>query len=305
MVKLWLIHSGEVSLPDQIATQLRMAVLSGDLRPGERLPSVRALARRFDLHHNTVSAAYRRLEQEGWVEVRRGSGVYVRERSSSAPEARALGLVSLEEAVAGLVAFARSMGVEGEELVRLVSVADRTRKTDRILLVEPDPELREIVLAELLAAKLKLPLSACDLDQLENELRPGTVVAALPSKSERVRAAMGDAGQFVVLKISSAAGSLAEHLPAKDAGTVKNALVGLASRWPQFLDVGRTMLLAAGVESEALVVRDARESGWAAGLATTAAVVCDCATAERLPRGAKPLVFRLVAEESIEQLRAL
>ena len=66
MVKLWLMHSGEVSLPDQIATQLRMAVLSGDLRPSERLPSVRALARRFGLHHNTVSAAYRRLEQEGW-----------------------------------------------------------------------------------------------------------------------------------------------------------------------------------------------------------------------------------------------
>ena len=47
MVKLWLMHSGEVSLPDQIATQLRMAVLSGELRPAERLPSVRALARRF------------------------------------------------------------------------------------------------------------------------------------------------------------------------------------------------------------------------------------------------------------------
>ena len=309
MVKLWLMHSGEVSLPDQIATQLRMAVLSGELRPGERLPSVRALARRFGLHHNTVSAAYRLLEQEDWVEARRGSGVYVRERSGNAPEARALGLVSLEEAVAGLVVFARSVGVEGEELARLVRAADRTGKTDRILLVEPEAELREIVVAELNSAKLKLPLHVCGFDEVQGELRPGTVVVAFPSKTERVRAAIGDAGgdagAFVMLKVSSAAVSLAEHLPASPAGVSKAALVGVASRWPQFLDVARTMLLAAGVEAEALIVRDAREHDWAAGLETTSAVVCDCATAERLPRGTRALVFRLVAEESIEQLRAL
>ena len=304
MVKLWLIHSGEVSLPDQIATQLRMAVLSGELRPGERLPSVRALARRFDLHHNTVSAAYRRLEQEGWVEVRRGSGVYVRERTSSAPEAQAMGRLSLEEAVAGLVAFARSVGVEGEELAQLVRTSGSKQLVERILLVEPDLELREIVLAELHAAKLKLPLTACDFEDLKTELDPGTVVVALPSKMQRVSEALGDSARVIPLKISSAAGSLAEHLPTKGAAVAK-ALVGLASRWPQFLDVGRTMLLAAGVEGEALVVRDARQPGWATGLETTSAVVCDCATAERLPRGAKALVFRLVAEESTEQLRSL
>jgi DNA-binding transcriptional regulator YhcF (GntR family) len=305
MVKLWLMHSGEVSLPDQIATQLRMAVLSGELRPGERLPSVRALARRFGLHHNTVSAAYRRLERESWVEVRRGSGVYVRERTGSAPEARALGLESLEEAVAGLVAFARSLGVEGEELAQQVRAAGSKRPVERILLVEPESELCEIVLAELAAARLNLPLAACGFEELPSKLRPGTVVVALPSKTGRVHTAMGEEGVFVPLKVSSAAGSLAEHLPARDAAAVKAVLVGLASRWPQFLEVGRTMLLAAGVEAEALVVRDAREPGWSAGLETASAVVCDCATAERLPRGAHALIFRLVAEESIEQLRAL
>src|ERR1700723_2328263 len=206
MVKLWLMHSGEVSLPDQIATQLRMAVLSGELRPGERLPSVRALARRFGLHHNTVSASDRRLEQEGWVEVRRGSGVYVRERSSSAPEARALGLVSLEEAVAGLVAYARSVGVDGEKLAQMVRATGQKPKAERILLIDPEPELREIVLAELAAAKLNLPAAGCGFEELAAELRPGTVVVSMPSKSERVRAALGDEGQFVMLKVSSAAG---------------------------------------------------------------------------------------------------
>jgi DNA-binding transcriptional regulator YhcF (GntR family) len=313
MVKLWLMHSGEVSLPDQIATQLRMAVLSGDLRPCERLPSVRVLARRFGLHHNTVSAAYRRLEQEGWVDVRRGSGVYVRERSGSAPEVRALGLESIEEAVASLVGFARSVGVEREELARLVRTANVKPITERILLVESDADLREIVMAELLAAKLNLPLAACGLEELQTELKagrngqlsPGTVVVTLPSKLERVSAAMGDKGALIALKISSAASSLAEHLPKADPSALKRVLIGLASSWPQFMDVGRTMLLAAGVEPEALVMRDAREPGWAMGLESTSAVVCDSATAERLPCGVRPIVFRLVADESMEQLRTL
>lgn len=303
MVKLWLVHSGEVSLPDQIATQLRMAVLSGELRPGERLPSVRALARRFGLHHNTVSAAYRRLEQEGWVAARRGSGVYVRERAASQPEARAMGLHSLEEAVAGLVGFARSMGINAEELQRLVAVAAGKSVVQRLLLFEPEPELREIVLAELRDARLGLEIAGCDGEAIA--LEPGTVVVAMPSKMERVRALLGQEERLIGLKVSSAAGSLMAHLPAAKAGVAKTSLVGIASRWPQFLDVGRTMLLAAGVEAEALLVRDAREQGWDAGFETTAAVVCDCATAQRLPRGVRALVFRLVAEDSIEELRAL
>jgi hypothetical protein len=44
MVQLWCIHSGEISLCEQMVTQLRMAVLSGELKPGERLPSGRGCA---------------------------------------------------------------------------------------------------------------------------------------------------------------------------------------------------------------------------------------------------------------------
>ena len=79
MVQLWLLHSGEVSLCEQMVTQVRMAVLSGALKPGERLLSVRALAHRYGIHRNTVSSAYQKLEQAKWLEMRPGSGVYVRE----------------------------------------------------------------------------------------------------------------------------------------------------------------------------------------------------------------------------------
>ena len=55
-VRFWFSPAGEVPIYRQVVTQVVLAILSGDLRPGERLPSTRELARRFSIHPNTVSA---------------------------------------------------------------------------------------------------------------------------------------------------------------------------------------------------------------------------------------------------------
>ena len=77
-----LILSRRTGIPvrDQLIVQLELRILDGTLAPGQKLPSVRALARRLKIHANTVSAAYRALEASGRVRLRRGSGVYVVER---------------------------------------------------------------------------------------------------------------------------------------------------------------------------------------------------------------------------------
>lgn len=54
------------------------AIADGRLRPGERLPTVRALAARLGLAANTVAAAYRALEGSGVIEGRGRSGTFVR-----------------------------------------------------------------------------------------------------------------------------------------------------------------------------------------------------------------------------------
>ena len=84
-MRLWLNRTGEVSLREQLITQVVLAILCKELLPGQRLPSTRDLARRFNIHANTASAAYRELEREGWLEFRHGSGVYVRATRPSAP----------------------------------------------------------------------------------------------------------------------------------------------------------------------------------------------------------------------------
>ncbi len=63
----------------RIAGDLRAAIKAGHLTPGEKLPSERALAERYEAARNTAREAIRLLADEGLVTVRHGSGVFVRE----------------------------------------------------------------------------------------------------------------------------------------------------------------------------------------------------------------------------------
>src|SRR6267142_5417018 len=91
-MQLWFARGSEVTIREQLVTQVILGILSDDLAPGQRLPSTRELARRFNLHPNTVSAGYRQLERDRWVEFRRGSGVYIRGSKPGAPLSSALAL---------------------------------------------------------------------------------------------------------------------------------------------------------------------------------------------------------------------
>jgi GntR family transcriptional regulator len=66
-------------LYDQIADRIRVAVASGELCAGDPLPSVRRLAGQLRVNPATVVQAYRALEAEGFVELRQGSGTYIRD----------------------------------------------------------------------------------------------------------------------------------------------------------------------------------------------------------------------------------
>jgi GntR family transcriptional regulator len=66
-------------LYEQIAARVRVAVAAGELTVGNPLPSVRELAKELRINPATVVQAYRQLEWDGFVEVRRGAGTFVRE----------------------------------------------------------------------------------------------------------------------------------------------------------------------------------------------------------------------------------
>jgi GntR family transcriptional regulator len=69
-------HNG-VPIYEQIVRQVKFAVAAGLLAPGERVPSVRELARELVINPNTVARAYRELQTEGILETVRGTGLEI------------------------------------------------------------------------------------------------------------------------------------------------------------------------------------------------------------------------------------
>jgi DNA-binding transcriptional regulator YhcF (GntR family) len=292
-MQLWFARGSEVSIREQLVTQVILGILSDDLAPGQRLPSTRELARRFKLHPNTVSAGYRQLQQERWVEFRRGSGVYI---AAEKPEVPLSPAVALDQIIATLFRSARKSGVTLPALRSRLRHWVELQPPDHFLLIEPDEELRRIVASEI-QQSAAWPVQGCDLADLPAAL-DGAIALALPNRAAAVRQALPPGSDLLTLEFRSVTASLAAYLPAPSA-----ALVGIASRWPNFLKIAHTMLIAVGFSPDALMVRDAAKPNWQRGLKQTAAVVCDSLTAAELPAGCRAIPFSLVSEPSIAELR--
>jgi GntR family transcriptional regulator len=73
----------------QIADAVRAAVAAGVYRPGESLPSLRAMAIQVHVNPNTVQRAYDELEREGLIYSQRGRGLFVAEQGTASAQSRA------------------------------------------------------------------------------------------------------------------------------------------------------------------------------------------------------------------------
>jgi GntR family transcriptional regulator len=63
----------------QIVEQVKQQVISGELKPGDQLPTVRALALELRVNFNTVARAYRLLDEAGIISTQQGRGTYILE----------------------------------------------------------------------------------------------------------------------------------------------------------------------------------------------------------------------------------
>ncbi len=108
-----------VPIVEQVHVEIRHAIASGILRPGDPLPTVRQLADDLGINLNTVARAYRLLESDGLVTSIRGRGSVVR----SAREAPAIAERSLKQqigqSIRALIADARLAGLKRGDLEAL------------------------------------------------------------------------------------------------------------------------------------------------------------------------------------------
>ena len=101
----------------QLMEQVKHAIETGALRPGEQLPGIRPVAEELVMNPNTVAKAYRELEHEGVIELRHGAGAFV----STLSRAKKLTdtLRAGQTIVAGAVDKLRARGLSDDEIRRL------------------------------------------------------------------------------------------------------------------------------------------------------------------------------------------
>lgn len=117
-----IIISNKSSKPlyEQIASQIRAAIISGELSAGEPIPSMRALAKSLHISVLTVQKAYEALQNEGFIETTAGKGCYVSAQNQDfyleEQQKR------IEEKFVEAIAIARSSGIKLDKLINLLTL---------------------------------------------------------------------------------------------------------------------------------------------------------------------------------------
>lgn len=110
----------------QICEQIKALILTGEMEPGQGLPSIRALAKDLRISVITTTKAYAELEQEGYIESVPGKGSFVAEQSKDLMRERRMRV--LEDKVLEAIAESKLLRLSLEdfvELVRLLYEEDR------------------------------------------------------------------------------------------------------------------------------------------------------------------------------------
>jgi DNA-binding transcriptional regulator YhcF (GntR family) len=164
----------DVPIREQIAEQIIFLIATEELKPAQTLPSVRELARRLKIHHNTVSRAYADLVRRGWLVAKKGCRLIVRSQDEFTRVTRAQDLDSMINAV---IRVAREGGHSLQELRDRVRKRLLAQPPDHLLVIDADSGLRQLLQEEIKRA-VPWPLRGCAPADLR--ATPGLAVGALP-----------------------------------------------------------------------------------------------------------------------------
>ena len=101
----------------QISDGIREQILSGVLRPGDKLPSVREMAAQLTINPNTIQRSYRELELQGWIATVQGKGCFVCGVPQGAEREQAELMRELDKTVEQLL----SLGITRQALIRYLT----------------------------------------------------------------------------------------------------------------------------------------------------------------------------------------
>ena len=275
---------------EQIISQISLGIVSGDLQAGEKLPSTREVARRFCIHQNTVSNAYRELAERGLVEFKKGSGVYVCENGNETSNA-------LDRLINRFFHAAAAEGYTPDEIKIALQKRTTAKPPKPFLIVESDAELLKILIAEVSDATDRR-VEGVSVEELPKvNLNDESQVLLIFDKTKNPEQTLPPDTNCIYLKANSVPDSMTGKTRPSD-----DDLIAVVSGWENFLTLAKMFLLAARIAPETLVLRSTNETNWQNGLQKVSLIICDSATAKEFPNDERVRVFQLIADSSLKEL---
>ena len=119
-MKITILPQGTMAIYEQIVNQLKNEIVTGELTPGEALPSIRMRAADLSVRVITTKRAYEELEKEGLIRSVAGKGFYVCESNKDYLKEKQL--MMLEKRLAELISDARQAGMSCRDFVDMATV---------------------------------------------------------------------------------------------------------------------------------------------------------------------------------------
>lgn len=111
-------NSSQVPLYEQIESQIKNQIVNMMLKPGEPLPSIRALAKELKVSIITTKRAYEELEKEGFIKTVVGKGTFVAEANNE--RLREVAMYEIENKLEEAIISAKAIGLTLEETLDII-----------------------------------------------------------------------------------------------------------------------------------------------------------------------------------------
>lgn len=287
----------EVSVRDQLCAQLIFLIATGELKAGEQLPSVRALARKLKIHHNTVSGAYQDLAGKDLLTSRHGSRMVV--QSTHLPSGEGT-VKDLDDLINDTLHLARRHGFTLRQLKERVQERMLEEPPDHILALSIDSGMRKLFELEL-GENFTCPVESCSPAELV--ANPATAIGAVvitpPGALPTIRRVLPKSRPAIPIIYSDAREQLAMVRQLREP-----SLVAVASVSEGFLEIARGLLSPVLGPRHSLV--EYLLSGETRGFPPSADILfCDSAAYGLLRRRTKwkrIIPYRLISKNCVDEI---
>ncbi|HEY1660201.1 MAG TPA: GntR family transcriptional regulator [Candidatus Sulfotelmatobacter sp.] len=285
-------HS-DVPLHEQLAEQLVFLITTKKLDAGAQLPSVRAFARQLGIHHNTVSKSYRDLVARGWLKRQRGSRLSVGEPITPQGKGRSIDLDAL---INHTIRRAGELGYSLQALRSEVLMRLSAQPPDHILVVEREPEFRQIICAEI-RSKVGKRVESCGVEDLSRA--PALLLGAQVVAPDHLVQLVNPFLSVKLPCIGFTFVSAEDHLDSVR-NLIQPSVIGVVSISKAFLKTARSLLAPVVGRRHSLETR-LLESGRRYSFRELDIVFCDSASIP-LVSCRRKIQYRLISERCMDDI---